>query len=72
MAINHMNGAPMATNRYRMTSVPTHCQNPRCMSELVGSCFQGPDSRCYCTKDCYDEAEDSGLRRVERLAREVQ
>jgi hypothetical protein len=74
MAINryHMNGAPIAINRYHMNGAPTHCQNPRCMCEFVGACFHGPDNRYYCTRHCYHEAEDSGLRKIERLARQMQ
>jgi hypothetical protein len=40
-----------------------------CAQTFQGSCFHAPDGRYYCDESCFMEADNSGLRRIEKLAR---
>jgi hypothetical protein len=59
------------STRFILNGSPKCCQFGPCGKAFVSAAYHAGDGRYYCDEFCAEEAANSGLRRVERIARSV-
>ena len=54
-------------SRYLEAGSPISCFLPSCRKPFLGTCVHADDDRFYCSHECAEEGQKSGLTNVERL-----
>ena len=55
------------TSRYLESGSPLCCFLPSCRKPFQGTCIHGNDGHFYCSHECAEEGQKTGLANVERL-----